>query len=277
MCERAGRTPDAVATFRDVPMVPATAFASVELATAPAVETFRSSGTLGGPEAARSVHRHPYPDLYRAVVDATFPAAVLPRGERPSMLALIPPREIAPDSSLGFMVDHVLSPLRRRRFDPCVRRSRRRRAARRAPGSRRGSAKGGRSRFFRPRSPSPTCSTFSPGSTSGSGCRRARRSWRPAASRAGQRRSRRTSSTRRLEQQLGIAPDAVVGEYGMTELTSQAYTRALARRRLRALRAAALDEGPGARSADSRRAAARTGGVCSRSSTSPTSARRCIS
>jgi hypothetical protein len=31
----------------------------------------------------------------------------------------------------------------------------------------------------------------------------------------------------KLEHQLGITPEAVVGEYGMTELTSQAYTRAL--------------------------------------------------
>ncbi len=106
MCERADKTPATVASWREVPMVPAAAFATVELATAPPVETFRSSGTTG---AARSVHRHPFPDLYRAVVDATFPSACLPRGGRPPMLALVPPREVAPDHSLGFMVDHVLA------------------------------------------------------------------------------------------------------------------------------------------------------------------------
>jgi len=105
MCERAGRTPATVASWRDVPLVPAAAFATVALATDPPRETFRSSGTLG---AERSVHRHPFPNLYRAVVDATFPAACMPRGDRPPMLALVPPRDVTPDSSLGFMVAHVL-------------------------------------------------------------------------------------------------------------------------------------------------------------------------
>jgi len=105
LCRRAGKTPADIETWRDVPLVPAQAFASIELATDPPRETFRSSGTLGG---ERSVHRHPFPDLYRTVIDATFPAACLPRGHRPPMLALVPPRTVAPDSSLGFLVDHVL-------------------------------------------------------------------------------------------------------------------------------------------------------------------------
>ena len=106
LAERERRTPASVASWREVPLVPAQAFASLELATDPPRETFRSSGTLGG---ARSVHRHPFPDLYRAVVDATFPAACLRRGERPPMLALVPPRALTADSSLGFLVDHVLA------------------------------------------------------------------------------------------------------------------------------------------------------------------------
>ncbi|KAB2959987.1 MAG: acyl-protein synthetase [Thermoanaerobaculia bacterium] len=106
LCERAARTPGAVASWREIPMVPASAFATVELATEAPRETFRSSGTLGS---ARSVHRHPFPDLYRAAVDATFPRFCLGAAERPPMLALVPPRAVAPDSSLGFMVDHVLA------------------------------------------------------------------------------------------------------------------------------------------------------------------------
>lgn len=75
-----------------------------------AVEVFRSSGTSAG-DAARSVHVHPFPDLYRATIDAAFPRFCLPRGpaERPPMLALVPRREERPDSSLSFMVDHVLA------------------------------------------------------------------------------------------------------------------------------------------------------------------------
>ena len=47
-----------------------------------------ASGTSGG---ERSVHHHPFPDLYRAAIDASFPAFCLPRGDRPPMLALVPP------------------------------------------------------------------------------------------------------------------------------------------------------------------------------------------
>jgi hypothetical protein len=105
LCERAGRTPASVGSWREVPLVPAAAFATVELATDPPAETFRSSGTLGP---ARSVHRHPFPELYRATIDATFPRDCLPRGDRPPILALVPPRPVAPDSSLGFLAAHVL-------------------------------------------------------------------------------------------------------------------------------------------------------------------------
>ena len=78
----------------------------MRLAAGPARETFRSSGTTGG---ERSVHEHPFPELYRAAIDASFPAFRLPTGTKPVMLALVPTRQQRPDSSLGFMVDHVLS------------------------------------------------------------------------------------------------------------------------------------------------------------------------
>jgi hypothetical protein len=106
LCERAGRTPATVAAWQEVPAVPAAAFATVDLAAAPAGETFRSSGTTGD---QRSVHHHPYPELYRAVIDATFPVWCLPAGGRPPMLALVPPRDVAPDSSLSFMVAHAVA------------------------------------------------------------------------------------------------------------------------------------------------------------------------
>jgi hypothetical protein len=223
-CERAGVAPGDVASWHDVPTVPAAAFATLELATDPPLDSFRSRGTLG---AARSVHRHPFPDLYRAVVDASFPAACLPRGDRPPMLALVPPREIAPDSSLGFMVDHVLA-----RFG--------------GPGSAWGfGARGvemGRCRSWlgahqrggRPvlvlatalaladlldflarmnlhfRLPSGSA-IFETGGFKG--------------------RTRSVDRDGLLEMAtrwLGVPPSQVVSEYGMTELTSQAYTRTLA-------------------------------------------------
>ncbi len=231
LCERAGRAPGAVASWRDVPMIPATAFASVELATDPPLETFRSSGTLdapGGP--GRSVHRHPFPDLYRAAIDASFPRFCLPRGdhpgELPAMLALVPPRSVAPDSSLGFMVDYLLAQFGGPASDYAF-------AERGVEGAKARSWCGARQRQGRPvmilgtsfaladlldylaridlkfRLP-PGSVVFETGGFKG--------------------RARELSADelhRRLAEQLAIAAEAIVGEYGMTELTSQCYTATL--------------------------------------------------
>ncbi|MDX1503658.1 MAG: hypothetical protein R3325_14970, partial [Thermoanaerobaculia bacterium] len=105
LCERRGVTPDGASGWRDLPLVPASAFRTVELAAAPAREVFRSSGTTGE---RRGVHHHPYPELYEAVIDATFPDALLTRLGRAPVLSLIPSREQVPDSSLGFLADRVL-------------------------------------------------------------------------------------------------------------------------------------------------------------------------
>lgn len=97
---------DSLDDWRRVPLVPTAAFKTMELATAPPVETFRSSGTGG----ERSVHRHGFPDLYRAAIDASFPAFCLPRGvDSLSILSLVPGRDVLPDSSLTFMIEHVLT------------------------------------------------------------------------------------------------------------------------------------------------------------------------
>lgn len=110
--------------WRTIPPVPALAYKSLDLLPegldpAGAIP-FRSSGTTGGTE-RRSLHRHPLPDLYRETIEATFPAACLPSersgpagdqrsgtGPRVPMLSLIPARADVPDSSLSFMVDHAV-------------------------------------------------------------------------------------------------------------------------------------------------------------------------
>ena len=107
LCERRGIAPGAFDDWRAAPPVPTSAFKSLRLAAAEPREVFRSSGTTRGAE-RRSVHYHPYPDLYRKVIDASFAAACLPAGsERVPILSLIPDRTAAPDSSLSFMADHV--------------------------------------------------------------------------------------------------------------------------------------------------------------------------
>ncbi|HEY4595563.1 MAG TPA: hypothetical protein VIJ02_04120, partial [Thermoanaerobaculia bacterium] len=77
LCERRGVSPRTVTDWRQVPPVPTAAFKTLTLAAAPAQEIFRSSGTTGGDE-RRSVHHQPFPDLYRAVIDASFPRFCLP-------------------------------------------------------------------------------------------------------------------------------------------------------------------------------------------------------
>ena len=224
MCERAGNTVATVTSWRDVPLVPAAAFATVELATDPPLETFRSSGTLG---AETSVHRHPFPDLYRATIDAAFPAFCLPRADRPPMLALVPPRALAPESSLGFMVDHALGRFGGEGSDWAFG----------ARGVELGKARSWLSARQREHRPALLLATsfaladlldflarmnlklrLAPGS---------------AVFETGGFKGRTKSVSRdeideRLESFLGVGRDAVVYEYGMTELTGQCYTRTLA-------------------------------------------------
>lgn len=106
LCRQRGLEPSASLDWRQIPPVPALAFKTLELAADPGKVVFRSSGTTTD---KRSVHRHGFLDLYRATVDAAFPRALPMVLDRPSMLSLVPGRDQLPDSSLSFMVDHVLA------------------------------------------------------------------------------------------------------------------------------------------------------------------------
>ncbi len=222
LCQGRGIRPGSIEDWRRIPAVPAAAFQTLELATAPAVEVFRSSGTTGGP---RSVHRHPYPELYRRVVDATFPACCLDAAQpRPPMLSLIPTRRQTPDSSLGFMVDHVLARFGAR--DSCVafgtggvevERATRWCAARQRDG----------------RAPLILATTFALVEWLDGLAEQGRALRLPAGTTVfetggGKGRTREVSPREvlgALERRLGVAAGRVVREYGMTELTSQFYTR----------------------------------------------------
>ena len=105
LADTRGASPDAVRRWENIPAIPALAFKSLEMAIAPPAETFRSSGTLG----ERSIHQHPFPDLYRTAIDNSFPQHCLTGLVQPPMLSLVPTRDTLPDSSLAFMIDHVLA------------------------------------------------------------------------------------------------------------------------------------------------------------------------
>jgi len=232
LCDGRGATPATIADWRRVPPVPAAAFKRLRLAAAPEQELFRSSGTSGGDE-ARSIHYHPFPDLYRQTIDAAFPRHCLPGAgavsARVPMLSLVPSREQLPDSSLAFMIDHVLARYGAPAPDTVVAIGRR--GVEMVPAR---SWAGARQRSGRPalilatslalaqwldaldrqdlrfRLP-PGTALFETGGYKGRTDEVS-----PAQER------------RRLEERLGVPATAVVREYGMTELTSQCYTRALA-------------------------------------------------
>jgi hypothetical protein len=232
LCDGRGATPATIADWRQVPPVPTAAFKRLRLAAAPEQEVFRSSGTSGGDE-ARSVHHHPFPDLYRQTIDAAFPRHCLPgngsTSARVPMLSLVPSREQLPDSSLAFMIDHVLARYGAPAPDTVVAIGRR--GVEMVPAR---SWAGARQRSGRPalilatslalaqwldaldrqdlrfRLP-PGTALFETGGYKGR-----TNEVSPAQER------------RRLEERLGVPATAVVREYGMTELTSQCYTRAIA-------------------------------------------------
>lgn len=224
LCDRRGVSPATLDDWRAAPAVPTSAFKSLRLAAAEPLETFRSSGTTRGAE-RRSVHYHPYPDLYRTVINATFPAACLPAGSgRVPIFSLIPDRTAVPDSSLSFMAAHVFE----------------RHAA---PGSAWAASGSGidldlACRWLRARAEGEPVLVLATAlalvllldrleGESGSAIQL------PADSRVfetGGFKGQRLETTpeavrRRARALLGLQPDAVVREYGMTELTSQAYSR----------------------------------------------------
>lgn len=231
LCAGRGLDPSSLTDWRQIPPVPAAAFKTLELAAAPAVEVFRSSGTTSEGE-TRGVHHHPYPDLYRTVIDASFPRFCLPHlavshpEARLPILSLIPTREQLPDSSLSFMADHVIArhgtPESAVPFGP-----------RGVEVAKTRSWLGARQREGRPVMVLATSFALAqwleglermelrfrlpPGSvifeTGGFKGKTAEVS--------------REDLLQRIAVQLGVPASQVVREYGMTELTSQCYTRAL--------------------------------------------------
>jgi len=240
--------PEAVRTWRDVPAVPALAYKSLDLlpddVDREAATTFRSSGTSrrtaqAEATAGRSVHRHPFPDLYRETIDAGFPGPCLPRGPRLGqagaagrvpILSLIPTRADAPDSSLSFMAEHVIARWGTEESATVL-------AADGLDAD--GAAAWVRARADEPERPVLVLATglalaalietfealaatapslaLPPGSVV----------FETGGSKGRTRALGRTELLAGIERCLGVPERRVVREYGMTELTSQLYTRVL--------------------------------------------------
>jgi hypothetical protein len=108
-CERRGRTPDAVARWTEIPAIPTAAFKAAPLFCGEPEEAeivFRTSGTTGGPE-QRGAHHVRDLSLYEASALPNFRAHMLPEGAHLPMLILGPTLELAPDSSLTWMLERV--------------------------------------------------------------------------------------------------------------------------------------------------------------------------
>lgn len=105
--EAAGAQPGSVKRWKDVPALPAAAFKELVLTTFPRVKArrvFRTSGTTQG---GRGAHFFETLELYRAALAPWFRAHVLPDRARTRFFFLTASPEEAPDSSLCFMMGEV--------------------------------------------------------------------------------------------------------------------------------------------------------------------------
>ncbi len=105
-CEAKDRTPDTVASWREIPAVPTDAFKELDLACGRPEKVFITSGTSQGP-AKRGRHPVPRLDVYRTSALFNFSAHLLPDLAGMRMLILTGSPEIWPQSSLAHMMEMV--------------------------------------------------------------------------------------------------------------------------------------------------------------------------
>lgn len=223
-CDGRGRSPDTLERWEDIPAVPATAFKHLDLVVgdpASAQRVFRTSGTTGG-AGLRGRHLVPRMDLYRASLLPNFRAHLLPEGEPLPLVSLIPSPAEAPESSLSAMVGTVAEELAGPAWwcagpDGAPRSD----AFLRATGE---LATSGRPALM-------VGTAFAWVHLLDHLARDGRTVALPEGSRIMETggfkgRSRRVSRSelyRAMEERLGVPPERVVNEYGMTELLSQLY------------------------------------------------------
>lgn len=105
-CDRRGVTPQTVQGYLDIPAVPTDVFKHVRLLTASeSVRTFRTSGTTQG---LRGEHHFATLEHYRAAIDAPFKQYCMPDRARMPLIVLAPSPGEVPDSSLSFMLGELV-------------------------------------------------------------------------------------------------------------------------------------------------------------------------
>jgi Acyl-protein synthetase, LuxE len=111
LCRRKGRTPDTVATWRDIPAVPAQAFKHYTLFAADpdAVAcTFRSSGTSDRKRSSEAHFSRAGLELMDTAVSAAARARLFPDGRRTRILVLAPPPERVPHMIMVHGMAHLV-------------------------------------------------------------------------------------------------------------------------------------------------------------------------
>ncbi|HZD04334.1 MAG TPA: AMP-binding protein, partial [Longimicrobiales bacterium] len=208
-----------------IPAVPASAFKHLRLVSgdpASAETVFRTSGTSRG-VGRRGEHAILDTELYKASLLPSFRAHLLPDGARPAVLSLVPSPRESPDSSLSWMMGAVVEALGGEGSGWFVDPATGIREEALSDALRDAEAAGG------------------PVLVAGTGFALVhwvdamdRRGWRvrlPPGSRImetggfkGRSRSlEKASFYRALHERLGVPPERIVNEYGMTELLSQFY------------------------------------------------------
>lgn len=112
-CVSRGAEPGRVGSWREIPAVPTAAFRAVDLVVGDAARAplrFRTSGTTRG-SGARGRHLVVAPRLYRDSLLGPFRRFVLGGGTGARVLTLTPCPAAVPDSSLGYMLETVRSEL----------------------------------------------------------------------------------------------------------------------------------------------------------------------
>jgi hypothetical protein len=106
--EGRGVTPDSVTRWEDIPAVPVRAFKRLPLVTGDPEKVERVFRTSGTTERSRGEHRVPRLDLYRASLLPSFRAHLLPDDAALRFISLIPSPHAQPDSSLSTMVGEAM-------------------------------------------------------------------------------------------------------------------------------------------------------------------------